>query len=326
MFSRETQKVFLQVACGAVVFLLASTAAQGAELSLRGDVEVIEDTIYLSDVFDGVPMDADGILARAPAPGEVQILRQRDLSDAATRATHTWANDERIRRITVTRASHAIEAEEIASLIEQALIAEGYGSRFNVSLSNRNYVLHLPLDQSPDLAIDRLRHDAQRGYFEVTLSAAGLPGVSPTLRGRAIAVLEIPVLASQLPLNREITERDLVYIDMAADRLGNGVVTHASELIGMSPRRNIRAGQPVRRADIGTPIIVERGDRVRVSYQTPGMALTVIGEATEDGSLGDVIRLRNTSTHNVFEARLLGHGQAVALPARASQPFSVSLN
>jgi len=326
MFGRNTQKVVFQLAWGAAVYMLASTATQAAELTLRGDAEVIEDTVYLSDVFDNVPMTEDGILARAPEPGQSQILRIHALIDAVARAEHTWANDERVRRVTITRASYTIEGEEIAALIERALITDGYGNRFDVTLSNRNFALHLPLDVSPEVAVDRLRHDAQTGYFEVTLNVPALTGEAPSLRGRATAVLEIPVLAAQLPINAEITARDIIYIDMAQDRLANGVVTNASELIGMAPRRNVRPGQPVRIADIGAPIIAERGDRIRVAYQVPGMALTVIGEAVEEGSLNDVIRMRNTSTQNIFEARLVGPGRAEAIMPLASQPLTVSMN
>ncbi len=325
MISRNTQKVLLQIAVLAGATMLA-TSAYGAELTLRGDMEVIEDTIYLSDVFNGVPLDTDGILARSPAPGERELFRVHDLEDAAERAGHTWANDERVRRVTITRASHAVEADEIATLIERTLVAEGYGDRFNVNLSNRSYVLHLPLDQAPSVAIERLQHDARTGYFEVSLSAPGLGSDLAPLRGRATAVLEIPVLSSQLPINTEISASDINYIEVAADRLSQGMVLDASELIGMAPHRNVRAGQPVRRSDIGALIVAEQGSRLRIAYQVPGMSLTVIGEALEDGALGEVIRIRNTTTHNVFEARILGPGTAEAIPSLAASPLTVSMN
>ncbi len=325
----DTQKMLLPLAVAACLITLVATPASGAELRLRMDTNVIEDTIYLSDVFENVPLAEDGVLARAPAPGQSQLFRADDLLDASARAGHTWANDERVRRITVTRASRAVSAREIEELVERALENEGQygriGDRFDADLSNRSYVLHLPVDAAASVSIAELQFDAQSGYFEVTLDAPGLPGEAPLLRGRATAVLEVPVIVSQVPLNTEFTEADIGYIDLPASRINQGIVLNARDLLGMAPRRNVRLGQPVRRSDIGRPILAARGTRIRVIYQVPGMALTVMGEVMEDGSLGDTIRIRNTTTNQVFDAELTGPGSAQAVPLLSS-PLSLALN
>lgn len=308
--------------------LLASgltTPANGAELSLRLNTEVVENMIYLSDVFDGVPTHEDPALARAPAPGMVESFTSYELTAAAQAAGHTWVNLERARRVMVTRASHAITATEIEALIEGALSAEGYGERFEVDLSNRNYVLHLPYNSAGGVTIAQLDLNTQTSHFEVTLTGEGM-ATDQILRGRAIAILEIPVIVNQLRINQEITQADIGFIDRAANRISQSIVLDAAELVGMAPRRNVRLGLPVRRSDIGRPILAARGERIRVRYQVPGMALTVMGEVLEDGSLGDVIRIRNSSTNLVFEAELTGAGFAMAIPLSLPQDIALATN
>lgn len=67
--------------------------------------------------------------------------------------------------------------------------------------------------------------------------------------------------------------------------------------------------QPVR--PVAAPIIVKKGDSVRVMYISDGMTLSVKGRAMEDGRVGQTIRLTNVDSNRVLDARITGAGSAL---------------
>ncbi len=55
-------------------------------------------------------------------------------------------------------------------------------------------------------------------------------------------------------------------------------------------RRVVRAGQPLRNADLINPEIVLKNDTVvTLNYEVPGIVLTMRGKALESGAEGDMV-------------------------------------
>lgn len=59
---------------------------------------------------------------------------------------------------------------------------------------------------------------------------------------------------------------------------------------------------------------VRRGDFVNLSYEMPGMSLSMRARALEDGAVGQGIRLINTSSNRTIDAVVTGPGAARANP------------
>jgi flagellar basal body P-ring formation protein FlgA len=74
------------------------------------------------------------------------------------------------------------------------------------------------------------------------------------------------------------------------------------ELVGKTPRRLLRAHEPLRSFDVETPVVVHKGDLVTILLETATMRLTAQGKALEDGSLGAGIRIANTKSSRVIDA------------------------
>ena len=77
-------------------------------------------------------------------------------------------------------------------------------------------------------------------------------------------------------------------------------------MIGMTPRRFILAGRPLRSGDMVAPKIVSRGDLVTVLLNQGPLSLTAKGKALENGAKGDVIRVVNVSSNVTIEALVTG--------------------
>jgi flagella basal body P-ring formation protein FlgA len=59
---------------------------------------------------------------------------------------------------------------------------------------------------------------------------------------------------------------------------------------------------------------IRRGEIVNLSYDTPGMSLSMRARALEDGAVGQGIRLVNMSSNRTIDAVVTGPGAARANP------------
>lgn len=59
---------------------------------------------------------------------------------------------------------------------------------------------------------------------------------------------------------------------------------------------------------------IRRGESVTLSYQAPGMSLSMRTRALEDGAVGQSVRLLNTASNRTIDAVVTGPGAARATP------------
>ena len=88
------------------------------------------------------------------------------------------------------------------------------------------------------------------------------------------------------------------------------MLSSPDRLIGMTARRVVVAGRPVRSSDIIAPQIIERGQLLTLSLDNAFMRLSTQAKALENGAKGEVIRVVNTNSHQPLQALILGESQA----------------
>jgi flagella basal body P-ring formation protein FlgA len=108
-----------------------------------------------------------------------------------------------------------------------------------------------------------------------------------------------------------ITEGMVSMVEMDAARIAPGTALTVDEIIGMSSRTALRAGQPVRVADLRLPVAVSKDSRVSITFEMPGMILTATGRALEDGPMGGLIRVLNTRSRRTIHARIVAPDRVV---------------
>jgi flagella basal body P-ring formation protein FlgA len=89
----------------------------------------------------------------------------------------------------------------------------------------------------------------------------------------------------------------------------------------MQARRQLRAGQPLKLADIGKPDLVLRDQNVTLTYETAGLYLTIRGKAMENGAEGDVVSVLNLQSKRTVSGVVIGREQvaiSVASPRLAA--------
>jgi flagella basal body P-ring formation protein FlgA len=86
------------------------------------------------------------------------------------------------------------------------------------------------------------------------------------------------------------------------------------EVVGRCARQPIRAGQAIRKLWIANPKVVRAGENVKVMVNSANTQLEFEGAAENSGAVGDMVFVRNTSSHRRFRARVEAAGRVSVDP------------
>lgn len=197
--------------------------------------------------------------------------------------------------------------------------------------------------QSPDARIDVLAISGnQAPAGKVTFPISGLlastltgPQTPVTWRGEVLyqgsrkfsiwarvklSATTTRVVATQLILPGQTVTPDQVRIETYDDfPLRNDIARNLDEVVGRMPRRALRTGLPVSRADLIEPFQVQRGDLVDVTAIAGAAQLHVPALAETPGRQGDLITLKNAHSGKFFRARIEGKDKALVMVWPVSQ-------
>jgi flagella basal body P-ring formation protein FlgA len=297
--------------------LTAQPAAQpAAPVLLKANVVVDGPVVHLGDLFDGLGANGTTQVARSPAPGTRVTVNARWLSTVARAYGVPWRPGSRLDGSVIERASIVIETQRIESATIDALRQRGVDGKLSLVLDNPVTRIHLPTDAEPSLLVAGLNHDPRSGRFTAHLvaPAEGTPLVRLTISGRAIELIEVPVLRRRMLPGEVIREDDVVWQDARADRISRNVVLDPVNLVGKSPRRPVRAEKPILSSELRQPVLVPRNSLVTIRLQTARMVLTARGRALEQGAKDDVIRVVNTQSKQIISASVTEAGTVTVVP------------
>lgn len=294
--------------------IIASALADDAVM-LRDDIRIADDVVTLGDLFGVTGEAADVVVARAPEPGRRTSLDPDYIRQTAQRHGLSWANPNRLRRVTIERASRMIETDLVMEMISAELHMRD-GNEYDVQLSGVGAV-HMPLDARGLPEISTLDFAARTGVFQAELIA--YEGATPVrLTGRAYATLDVPVLARPIAAGQRLEHGDIDWMAVRADRVRADAVMNPDDMIGMETRRALRPGEPVRAYDLQAPVVVARGETVNLVFSVPGLTLTARARALEDAGENEIIRFVNLQSNRTIDAMVEGPGRARVVTAGPS--------
>jgi flagella basal body P-ring formation protein FlgA len=291
---------------------------------LRASVTVASDLVRIGDVIDNAGTAAQIPIYRAPDLGTTGSLPVAQVL-AALRAQHVIGVDARdIKEISVTRLARTLDGKEIELAVARALERRnGLGEAANLSLTFDRDVQDLRLEASNTGAIQpsAVRYEPRNSRFDVTLEISNENGSAPTrlrFTGTAIETVEAAVLARGIERNEVIKSSDVMIERRPKAEIGSDVAGR-DRVVGMQARKQLRAGQALRTADLAKPDLVQRDQSVTLIYEAAGLYLTARGKATEGGTEGDVVTVLNLQSKRTITGVVTGRGQVTISgpPSRA---------
>ena len=325
----------LFVAAALIAALSANAAAQNqdsfanrnliAAPVLRADVQVSGDLVRIGDVIDNAGGAGQIAIYRAPDLGTTGSLPVAQVLNTL-RAHHVIGVDTRdLKEILVTRLARTLEGKDIEQQVARALERRnGLGDAANLSLT---------FDRDPgDVRLDAgftggmqaaiVRYDNRNGRFDVTFEVGNDNGAaSAKLRftGTAVETVEAAVLVRNVERNEILKSSDVVIERRPKSEASNDAAAR-DRAVGMQARRQLRAGQAIRTADLAKPDLVQRDQSVTLVYEAPGIYLTVRGKALDNGTEGDAVNVMNLQSKRTLSGTVTGRGQISISPMSPRPP------
>lgn len=121
-----------------------------------------------------------------------------------------------------------------------------------------------------------------------------------------------PVVVAATPLARgqNVTTADVLLKEFNVARVNGQYLTSLDAAVGMAARRNIGQDSIVLADQLDPPLLIKRGDAVTISAEGDAISVKMPGIALTDGRRGEQIRIKNSSSARVVQARVIAPGQA----------------
>jgi len=282
-------------------------------VSLKTNSVIGDNTLMLSDVFDGLPSGKDKALGPAPRPGQDMTLNARTLMRIAIALDLPWRPAHSGEYITLSRAATVIDAVMIEDALQAEIADSGVRGEYKLAFAGSMTEMILPLDAPANVEVQSLNLRQDKNRFEATLVAPSKEEPLQTIRvsGAIHRMIEVPVLSNTIRQGTVIGVRDIEMISIREDEVRHDMTLSADDLIGMTPRRVILPGKTVKVNDLQAPLIVERGDLVTMIFNDGGMTLTAKGKALENGAKGDLVRIANAATSRTVEGLVTAQREVV---------------
>ena len=313
-------------------------------------MQVSGDLVRIGDIIDNAGSAAQIAIYRAPDLGTTGSLPVAQVLNTL-RAHHVIGVDTReLKEISVTRLARTLESKDIELQVARALERRnGLGDAANLSMTfDRDpgdvrldglgdaANLSMTFDRDPgDVRLDAsftggmqaaiVRYDNRNGRFDITFEIANENGAAPTklrFTGTAVETVEAAVLARSVERNEVIKSSDVVVERRPKAEVGADAALR-DRVVGMQARRQLRAGQAIRTADLAKPDLVQRDQNVTLIYETAGLYLTMRGKALENGTEGDAVNVMNLQSKRTVSGTVIGRGQ-VAITGVPSRPAQTS--
>lgn len=280
----------LQVAAGMPVLLSDLASVSRAEAGVATDLEILP---ALGDKEERSFSNAE----------IVRLIREKIETDPrASRENWVYFAPEKIR---IVAFRNHIPENRVTQRILAELGAKCSGCRFQLR------DLKFPVIRESEAAAEMTFETSGvrlAGGFLVPIKARFAGGWKTFyVSGRAQAWSRALVASRSLQAGEPIEGSDVrveeVEISFARDALAT-----FEDLLGQTASRTIPMGQALHKSDLRKEVLVRRGQIVRVVSGSDVFEVSVQVQAEENGSFGDVIRLKNPETQKLLSGQVVEKG------------------
>lgn len=325
-------RTFLALTFAATVLAapaLANTPADPAVPTLKDTAAVEGDFVRLGDLIENIGTNAKTPVFRAPELGQSGTIQVYRVIEAA-RANGVSVFDTRgVSEVIITRAARTIPVAEIERAVAETAAKQiGIDDAGNVSVYFDSGMRPLVVEPNTATAlrIVQFNYDPRSQRFDASID---MPG-SAAARKRAVRIsgylyesIEVPTLARAFIRGEIIRDGDIEMQRRPKAELTADIIRNSAAVIGHAARRDLRAGFPLRVSEMMKPELVGRGDTVTLTFESPGVVLSVRARAVESGTEGDVIQVINPQSKRTVQATVDGPGHVTVRSMKAARSASI---
>ena len=156
----------------------------------------------------------------------------------------------------------------------------------------------------------RVRRASSRPLRGPTVLRVGIDAGGQTQRIMSVTAdirhLRPVLVASRMLRRGEALMLDLVeLVECDITQLRHGYFTDVDALGNMRTRRSVVAGDVLTRNHVEVIPVINRGDEVELVARTNSLAISALGQAMQDGGIGERIRVKNSDSGKVLYGQIL---------------------
>lgn len=293
----------------ALAAVFTSTAA--AEVRLHENPSVHGRQITVGDIFSDTGTARRGQIGPAPAPGKTVVFNSRQLAAIARAYGLAWKPKNRSQVVVISSAMRFVEKREVTNAIVHELTRLDVPGKIRVELTGRaSFPRILVPNDAPGPRLTQIEFDRQTGRLYATVAVSGRDNEF-RFQGRAETTVEIPVVTRTFKRGETVSDADIDWQKVQLSGIPSDLIMQSAELSGMSVRRTLRAGKPIRDRDLRKPILVRKGRPVVMQLVLPGMKLRGSGRALADAAKGETVQIMNTRSKRIVEGVVTGPDKVI---------------
>lgn len=126
---------------------------------------------------------------------------------------------------------------------------------------------------------------------------------------KIVKYLEVVVTKRNISRGETINAGDLELASKEVRILNTGYFLNMENAIGMVSKRPIRKNEVVRQSNMAPPLLVAKGDYVKITAAAGQLSVSTNGIALTKGREGEQIKVRNIGSEKILRARVTGIGR-----------------
>lgn len=304
-------------------FAQSQQADQRGRPALRMEITVNADLVRVSDFIEHGGSNADAALFRAPDLGETGSVPVHQVVDALRSKGIIGIDTRGASNVVVHRASRVVSSQEIETLTSAAIAAHtsvGDAKTLVIKFDRHPQPIHLDPAEQGGLQAVHTRYNAASQRFEVAFDLSARSSFQQAkfrYGGTAFESIPVAVLLRSAARGDAIRASDIAIERKPRGQVGSDSIATIEDVAGLAARRPLRAGQQLRANDLMKPEVVRQNESVTITFDMPGLALTVRGKALETGAEGDVINVVNIQSKRTLQATIAGPGRVTVVSMAA---------
>ena len=293
--------------------------------TLRATTTLHAPVVRLSDLFDDAGSKADVVLGPGPGAGARIVVEAPQLAAIARQFGVDWRPSSSADRAVLERPGKPLHREDIVAAVRSAVMQQGASSDCDIDVADFNPP-QVPFESDPKPVVSDLDYDTTTGHFTATLSitAQAMEPLHLRLSGKVDDTMELPVATSRLPAGAVLRAGDVRMARVRVSLVHGEVARSIGEVIGLQLKHQLAAGLPLVKSEFSRPSMVQKGARVLMQLDSPGISLTAEGQAMGAGAIGERIQVLNPTSHAIVEAEVTGPDRVRVTPSGAL-PAEVSV-
>lgn len=206
--------------------------------------------------------------------------------------------------ITEVRAEELliVGENEVTEAIKTEFEEQGLDETLDLEFFGGQTIFHIKDAETAKILVSTLKIDEIQNKFSCNMEifADGKSYAKTDIQGRYYVIGQIYVPAKNIQKGEIITPDMLKTISVRMNRVKPSYITDKDKLLNKEAKKVLSEGKIVTGRDIGSKMLIKKGETVTVVYKTDKMQITAKVEALGEGAKGDKIEVMNVKSKKVL--------------------------